>query len=176
MKKYLSYFDTHIFIMTAAPTSTASALSGELEDLNSVSGREVQINIKENYHIDGDGYASKTPISKNVSDIEINYDRAASDAYSASGTTTYDKLRDWEENFGSVHKYLVEVVQRDVDDSTGAVTYEGSYFDVINAGRTESDATPDDIQSVTQRFAVSGGKKSCVIAKTSDGSFTWKTV
>ena len=175
MEKYLSYFDSHFFIMATAPTSTATPLTGELTAVNSKSGGEVQVNVKENYHIDGDGFASKTPISKNISDIEINYDRAASAVYNPAGETTYDVLRNWEENFGATHKYFVEVVRRNVDDSSGTATYEGTYYDVINAGRTEGDATPDDIQSITQRFGVSGGKKRCVITKSDDSTFSWKT-
>lgn len=172
MKHFLSWFDTHAFLMTTAPTSTAAALSGEIEDVNSINGGNPSVNIKENYHIDGDGYASKTAISKNIEDIEINFDRAAGSIYTVDGTDAYSRFRSWEENAGSEHKYFVVVTKR---DGEGEAAYEGVYYDIINAGMTEGERNPDDIQNITQRLAVSGGRKRCTISKSEDGSFTWKT-
>lgn len=172
MSYYLSWFKTHAFLLDSKPTTTAAALTGEITDINSITGGNPTVNIKENYHIDGDGYASKTPISKNVEDIEINFDRAADAIYSTSGTDTYSKFRSWEENNGSTHKYLVVIVYRGKTGSSPADTWEGTLYDVVPASRSDGEKGPDDIQNITQRLAVSGGLTNLVITHSQDGTFS----
>ena len=167
---YLSNFDTHAFLLDSKPTTTAAALTGEIDSINSITGGSPTVNIKENYHIDGKGYADKTPLSRNVEDIEINFDRAADAVYSPSGTDTYSKFRNWVENNISQHKYLVIVYYR--GKQTNADVYEGVCYDVSAAGLTDDTKDADNVQSTTLRMAVSGGRINVNITKTGDGTFS----
>lgn len=167
---YLSNFDTHAFLLDTKPTTTAAALTGEIDSINTISGGSPTVNIKENYHIDGDGYASKTPLSRNVEDIEINFDRKADAVYSPSGTDVYSRFRNWTENNISQHKWLVIVYYRGKSSDTDI--YEGVCYDVSAAGFTDDTKDADNVQSSTFRMAVSGGRINVTIAKTGDNTFT----
>lgn len=167
MATFMSWYNTHVFLLDAKPTTTAAALTGEITAVNRVGGGSPTANVVSNYHIDGSGFADKTVTTQDVDPIEINYDRAAGSVYSPTGTDQYSKFRSWQESNIAAHKYLVEVYKRDP-----ANTYwEGVCYDVINAGRTEEEKGPDSIQSVTQRLEVSGPPINVVITESS-GTFT----
>lgn len=169
-KYYMSNFDTHVFITSATPAAAAAALTGELDSLNYVNGGDIQTNINEAYHIDGEGWADKTPTSRNVNDIEIDFDRAGGSAYSASGTDTYSVLRNWIENSPLTHKNLVRISKRSSSDA-----YELTYYDVVIASLNDGEFGPDGIQHAVATFSVSGNRNTATATRSSDGTFSWAT-
>lgn len=167
---YMSNFDTHVFITSAAPAAAAAALTGELDSLNSVTGGDIQTSVNEAYHIDGEGWADKTPTSRNVNDISINFDRAGGNVYDPDGTDTYSVLRNWIENSPLTHKNLVRISKR---SNTG--DYELTYYDVVITSLNDGEFNSDGIQSAEATFAVSGNRNTAVVTRSSDGTFSWAT-
>ena len=169
-KYYMSNFNTHVFITASDPTSTAAALTGELDSLNSCTGGDIQTQINEAYHIDGEGWADKTPTTRNVNDIEISFDRQGGTAYTAAGTDTYSVLRNWIENSPLTHKNLVRVIKRD-----NSSTYELTYYDVVISNLKDGDFDSNGIQQAVATFAVSGNRKTAYVTRSQDGTFSWGT-
>ena len=168
----LSWIKTHYFLLDNMPTTTAAALTGELDGLNTSSGGSMTSNVAESYRLDEDGYAEKAATTANVENFDITLDRKADAIFTTSGTDAYSRLRNWFETNRQSQKVLVEIIYRGMIGTTPVETWEGRAYRVSIVGVSDGDKSGDDVQRINASFAVSGKITNLVITHSQDGTFS----
>ena len=168
----LSWIKTHYFLLDSMPTTTAAALTGELDGVNTSSGGSMTSNVAESYRLDEDGFSEKASTTANIENFDITLDRKADVIFTSSGTDAYSRLRNWFETNRKTQKVLVELIYRGMIGATPVATWEGRAYRVSIVGVTDGDKSGDDVQRVNASFAVSGKITNLVITRSQDGTFT----
>lgn len=171
-KGNMSWSRTHYFLLDSMPTTTAVALTGELNAVNNSSGGGMTSNLIDSFRMDEDGFAIRATGTAQVDNFDISFDREADSIYTAAGTDVYSRLRSWFETNRQSRKVLVEIIYRGAIGTTPVETWEGRGYDVSIAGVSDGDKSADDIQRVNASFGISGKITNLVITRSQDGTFS----